>query len=418
MSSAKAYPGAVCRWREAEGGASRVLLVTKLGGGGMAARYPLEEPIAPISVRLEDLEPEDLDEASARVLGLRWRTAAVEAPWGAASPVKTAMVLCAGMGLRLRPLTLVAPKPALSFFRGPLVRYSFALLKSAGVEKVVINTHHLPRIMEEVAGVEAERLGLKLHVSHERTIQGTAGAIRDARRHLCEGPFLLLNGDSFMCCDLRRLVAEHQALGSQATMAVSPMPPGETFAAVEATADRQVRRIAGIGPGGEGLTPWHFIGAHVIEPTIFDFIPASGRQDINRVVYPAMVAAGRAVQVCPLPLGAWADMGTPRRYLQACEEIMTGLCDLSALGDWGPLAAGQAEQLRKAGIEGRVVIDPSARVSEMASLQRAQVGPEAKVGRSVVRRAAILPGSCVEDGETVQDAIALGELRVAASTNG
>jgi mannose-1-phosphate guanylyltransferase len=405
-------PGSICRSHEGE----RLLLVEASAGGFEAARYPLDRPFRFANVAAEGLESIGEDEASARVLATRRRNeaAAGHARGKPSRPLRTAMVLCAGLGTRLRPLTLDYPKPAVPFFGAPLVRYSFALLRQAGIERVVINTHHLPEIMERTAAAEAKRLGLELSVSHEPVIQGTAGGIRDASRFLRGEPIIVLNGDAFMSLDVADLVARHQERGAVATLAVVPMPPGESFGAVEADPSGAVRRIGKPGPESTGLRPWHFVGAHVLEPEVLDRIPGGGARDINREVYPELIADGRLVQACPVALGAWADMGTPRRYLQACEELMTGLCDLSGLGADAPIDPQQARALRAAGIEGRVLVDRSAKVDPTAHIERSQIGPGATIGAgALVRRSAILPGTAVAAGEVVEDAIASGTLRLA-----
>jgi mannose-1-phosphate guanylyltransferase len=321
------------------------------------------------------------------------------------APLRTAMVLCAGLGTRLRPLTLRYPKPALPFFDGPLIRYGFALLKGAGIERVVINTHHLPKIMEEAAATEARGLGLSLQVSHEPVIQGTAGGVRDARRLLGDESFLLLNGDSFLSLDLRALVAVHRSRGDAATMAVTPMPAGEKFAAVEATPDGDVRRIAGIGEPAPSLASWHFLGAHVIEPSLFDFVPPVGEQDINRTVYLAMLRAGLKVRVCPVPVGAWADLGTPYRYLHACRQVLAGAWDLTALGSAAPRTTR----------EGYGWVHPSAVVDE-ALLRDCVVCRDATVGHHArLDRVVVFPRTRIAGGEDLVDVIACDELRIATA---
>lgn len=319
-------PGAIAR---AARSSDRLLLVEAAGPGRfLAAPYPLD-PARPLAeVDAAALAVEGVDEASARVLSMQYRARAAAAPSRGAGAVRTAMVLCAGLGTRLRPLTLTTPKPAVPFFGGPLVRASFALLAGAGVRRVVINTHHLPQVMAGAAEREAARLGLELFVSHEPVIQGTAGGVRGARRLLGDEPFILLNGDAFMAFDLKALVAEHQQSGSAATLAVVPMPPGESFGALEADASGAMRGVAPWGRFTAGLVPWHFIGAHVLEPSVFDAIPASGECDVHRAAYPAMIARGLRVRVCPVALGAWADLGTPGRYLKAVEDVLTGLCGI------------------------------------------------------------------------------------------
>ena len=422
-------PGTICR---ARGAPERLLLVEAAGEGRFrAAAYPLDasRPLAEVEACRLSVEGEDL--ASARVLALRRRSLAAAAPARHGRPLRSAMVLCAGLGLRLRPLTLRYPKPALPFFEGPLVRYSFALLAGAGVRRVVINTHHLADVMARVAEREALRHCLDLAISHEPVIQGTGGGVREARRLLGDEPFVLLNGDSFMAFDLAAVVAEHQARGNAATLAVVPMPSGEAFGAIEASSDGAMRGVApagrfthGLEPnqsaegrssGGplvRGLEPWHFVGAHVIEPSVFDCIPASGEQDILRAVYPAMAARGLRVGICPVALGAWADLGTPRRYLQAVEDLLTGLCDLRSLGADGPLGDADAARLRALDPSARRHVDPSSQVSPAAVMEQAQVGPGCSLGAAVLRGAAVLPGTRVLDGERLDSVIACGDLRL------
>jgi mannose-1-phosphate guanylyltransferase len=95
------------------------------------------------------------------------------------------MVLCAGLGTRLRPLTARVPKPAVPVCGVPLVRWSLALLAGAGVRRAVVNVHHLPDAMAAAAGSAARALGIALEISREPVIAGTGGALREARTQSC-----------------------------------------------------------------------------------------------------------------------------------------------------------------------------------------------------------------------------------------
>ncbi len=164
------------------------------------------------------------------------------------------MVLCAGLGTRLRPLTARVPKPAVPVCAAPLVRFSLALLAGAGVRRAVVNVHHLPDAMAAAAGAAAAALGLDLAVSREPVIAGTGGALREARAALAgAGEILLVNGDVLFDVDLGAALAAHRASGALATMLLLPMPAGARYASVEVDAGGAVRRIAGaFGPGGRG----------------------------------------------------------------------------------------------------------------------------------------------------------------------
>src|SRR5438132_9370186 len=134
-----------------------------------------------------------------------------------------AMVLCAGFGTRLRPLTDKVPKPLVPVCGLPLLQYNFALLKGAGVTEVVINTHHLGAEMEKGARELASAIGLSLEVSREeKHILGTGGGVRRAAHLLGQGTFFLLNGDMLFDVDLAAALAAHRAQGAAATMVPAP----------------------------------------------------------------------------------------------------------------------------------------------------------------------------------------------------
>jgi mannose-1-phosphate guanylyltransferase len=313
-----------------------------------------------------------------------------------------ALVLAAGLGTRLRPLTDVWPKPAVPLLGQPLLRYTLAVLARAGVRDVGLNTHHLPAVMRKVATEEAARFGMGLTLSHEPVIQGTAGGIRGLRRVVeDEDAFVVWNGDALFTPELGPLLAEHRASGAVATLVLLPMPPGASFATVDVDASGQVRRIAGRGPGGENLRPWHFSGVHLLSPRVFSAMAEAGPEDINRDVYPRLLAEGAPVRGRVVH-AAWNDVGTPWRYLEAQAALLSGGMP-DVFGGASPFARAQAEQgvwkSNGARLEGTaqasVFLDEGAVVESGA-----QVGPDVYVGRQVrvprgarIARAALLEGS-------------------------
>ncbi len=336
-----------------------------------------------------------------------------------------AMILCAGLGTRLRPLTERWPKPALPFLGQPLLRYHLAVLRAAGVSAVGINTHHLPDAMEATARAECERVGLPLHVVHEPIIQGTGGGIRGLRDFLSGEDFLVFNGDILFPVDLRPVVAAHRSSGAAATMVLMPMPAGETYAAVELDAARQVRRIAGRGPGGPSLSPWHFTGVHVMSPRVFDFMTPEGPEDINRDVYVRMIEAGLPVLGQSVQ-AYWSDLGTPARYLATVRDVLFGQVPVAALGTASPFEEaprgpgnwwahptarlGSAKVAGPAWFGAGCVLADGARVGSAVS-----VGPEARVGEGArLNRVAVFEGTEIAPGEELVDVLAWGQHRVPA----
>jgi mannose-1-phosphate guanylyltransferase len=320
------------------------------------------------------------------------------------------MVLCAGLGTRLRPLTGRVPKTAVPVCGVPLVRWSLALLAGAGVRRAVVNVHHLAGEMRRAAEEAGLALGMAVAISEEPVIAGTGGALREARPLLAGADaILLLNGDVLFDVDLPAALAAHRAAGALATMVLLPMPAAARYAAVEVDGGGAVRRIAGaFGPGGEGLVPWHFSGVHVLSPAILDRVPAEPfERDVNRHVYPPLMASG-AVRGLAVD-GYWNDLGTPARYLEASRDVLGGRVPLARFAAADPLAASRE-------IAPGVRAGPGARIDRGARvIAPAFVGARATVpAGATVADAVIWEDTALAAGERVERAIAAGELRVPA----
>jgi mannose-1-phosphate guanylyltransferase len=310
------------------------------------------------------------------------------------------MVLCAGLGTRLRPLTGLLPKPAVPLCQVPLLRHALGLLAGAGIRRAVVNVHHLPEAMEAVAGAAAAELGLALRISREPVLAGTGGALRQARPLLRGAEaVVVLNGDVLFDVDLSAALSAHRATGALATMALLPMPPGSGYPSVEIDAGGRVRRIAGrFGPGGDQLTAWHFPGLHVVSPELLERVPAEPFQvDVNRDVYPPLLARGLVRGL--VTHGTWRDLGTPASYLAANLEVAAGRIGLGRFGLPPPQRIAASAR-----------IHPSARVGDDAVVGERCVVPAG----ARVERAVLWPDTHLREGEVVVDAVAAGDLRVAA----
>ena len=346
------------------------------------------------------------------------------------------MILCAGLGTRLRPLTDAMPKAAIPVAGLPLVRYGLALLAGAGVRRAVVNVHHLASAMAEEALAAGRACGVDVAISREPVIAGTGGALREARALIgAASEIVLVNGDVLFDVDLRAAIAAHRAAasgGALATMLLLPMPPGSPFASVEVDAGGRVRRIAGIGPGasdGAPLAPWHFPGVHLVSPALLDEVPAEPfASDVNRHVYPPLLARG-AVRGFPVS-GYWNDLGTPARYLEATRDLLAGRVPLSRLPGADPwpgceLAPGAEPAARICAARGARV-DPAAVLrgpviaGDGARIEcGARVGPYAMIGAGAVvgagacvRDAIVWPGTEIGPGEHAEHVVAAGALRV------
>ncbi len=294
-----------------------------------------------------------------------------------------AMILAAGEGLRMRPLSKHWPKPALPVLDRSLLARMVESLAGQGVDEVVVNAHaHAERLRESVADAPVPIL-----YSEEPRLLGSGGGILAARRWLeGDGTFLVLNGDMLVELDLAALLAAHRRSGAVATIALRDDPRKSDFGTIGYRKGPVVTRITELvdlgGEQGCGL----FTGVHAMEPEIFERMPGSAEFGILDDVYLPLLRAGAPLGAWLQPPEArWTPVGTPRELLDA---------NLAALAD-------------ETGDPAGVWIGKGATVADGA-----RVGPRAVIGAgaavpdgAVVREALLLPGARLQAGARLERAI-------------
>ncbi len=219
-----------------------------------------------------------------------------------------AMILAAGFGSRLRPITDEIPKPLIDVGGHPMIAYPLAILREAGIEKVIINLHHHGERLRDALG-DGSRYGVSLTYSDENPILDTGGGIKKAEWFLQDDTFVVLNGDTIMDLDLRAAVDFHRDNESVATMVLRTADPTAGYGVIEVDADHRIRRFLGKpAEVSAELAPMMFTGVHIFEPRVFDFM-GEGRFGINSETYPAMLAAGEALYGYPFA-GFWSVLDT------------------------------------------------------------------------------------------------------------
>jgi NDP-sugar pyrophosphorylase family protein len=183
------------------------------------------------------------------------------------------MIVAAGLGTRLRPLTDLCPKPAVPVRGLPLISYSLALLAHHGVDEVVVNAHHLPDVLERAARRHCPS-SIELCFSHEPALLDTGGGIRKVASFLRESdPCLLLGGDMLLDADLGSLVALHRSRKDAITLLLKEDPRAPRFGTLGVDAEGRLRRIADrVDLGGEvraGVWPW----VAVVSARAFEAMP-------------------------------------------------------------------------------------------------------------------------------------------------
>ena len=220
------------------------------------------------------------------------------------------MILAAGEGTRLRPLTLSCPKPLAPVAGEPLLVRTLVLLRGFGIREVAVNTFHR---------AEAIRRALDdadVQLSPEEKLLGTAGGTLRMRSFL-DTTFVVLYGDNYYRFDLAPLLELHWSRGALATLATFTTPDPTACGLVETDSEGRVTRFVEKPAPESVFTDQANAGVYILEPAIFEFISQAGSPDFGRDVFPALLAARPgAVFAMPLP-GYLQDTGTPENYRQA-----------------------------------------------------------------------------------------------------
>lgn len=223
-----------------------------------------------------------------------------------------ALVLAAGMGERLRPLTDVTPKPMLELGGRPLIHYPLAMLQRVGITEVAINLHHLPDAIQHGLG-DGSQLGLRITYAPERVLLGTGGPLNGLRDFLSRGDstFVIANSDTILDLDLRVMLAFHRKHAALATIALFHPANIDYYSRLEIDAERKLRRMRLLtrrdpltyndyppnldDTVARSLSPFMYCGVIIAETAVLDLVPQKTPWSLMEGLFAPMVARGRPV---------------------------------------------------------------------------------------------------------------------------
>jgi NDP-sugar pyrophosphorylase family protein len=280
-----------------------------------------------------------------------------------------AMILAAGYGTRLWPLTIDRTKPAIPFMGRPLIGYVAEYLAGYGFDDIVVNLHHQPASVRVALG-DGSQFGVRFHYVEEPVILGTSGAIGNARQLLDGDAFVVINGKLATDIDLREALDTHRRTEALATLVLRPNPARERYSTVNVR-DGLVNGFGGfpapatVGDESDAVeAPLMFTGIQILDPRVFDFIPPGlFSHSVTDVYLPAITRGDRVA--AHVARGSWYELSTVRRYLETSVTLLK--CE------------GRDVQLG----EGSTVED-GADVSESVLWENVNVARGARVRRSVL----------------------------------
>jgi len=304
------------------------------------------------------------------------------------------VVLAAGLGLRLRPLTQTLPKPLLPVAGRPILARTLDALVRAGCDAVAINLHHLGGIIRREIGPFHD--GVPIEYFDEPQILGTLGALPPMRSFLGGADLVVLaNGDSLCRWPVRSLIARHRATVARATLLLATRPdPAELGGGVGVDRGGRIVQMRDAPAVGVVARRRVFAGMHVFAPDLLDELP-EGPADIVESLYLPLLARGERIESFATR-ALWHDLGNRRRYLEGALDWVSGRpgeCWISPFAEISPTAS----------ID-RSIIETGCRIEVGATIERSVLLSGAVIGAGSVLRSALLgPGVSVPPGSVVED---------------
>jgi mannose-1-phosphate guanylyltransferase len=314
-----------------------------------------------------------------------------------------AVILVGGLGTRLRPLTLSAPKPMLPTAGVPFLTHLISRIRAAGVTHVVLGTSYRAEVFRDHFGDGAD-LGVELEYVVETEALGTGGGIRNVSQVLRGDTVLVFNGDNLIGVDLQAMLATHAACHADVTLCLHRVADPRAYGCVSTDPDGTVTAFLEKDPNP--VTDQINAGLYVFRRSVIDTIPNGRAVSVERETFPGLLASGAKV-VGHVNTGYWRDFGTPADFVTGSADLVRGIAPSPAV-----LAPGERLVLPGASI------DPSATVTGGSTIGRdVSVGADAVVDGSVVfdgariaagavvRRSVIGAGAVVGEATVLEDAV-------------
>lgn len=235
-----------------------------------------------------------------------------------------AMVLAAGVGSRLDPLTAQVPKPLVPVTNVPVMEHIIGLLKRHGIEDIIANLHYLPeKLRHYFTEGEGKKIGVNIEFRQEEKLSGDAGGVRFCRDFLGDGTFIVLMGDLLTDADLTRVIGEHKRKGAIATIALKQVEDVTHFGVAVLDENGFIKGFQEKPKAEDALSNLASTGIYILEPKVFDYMPAQGDFGFGRQLFPLLVEKGE--KVLGVEIGDyWSDVGTIEQYWRSNFDVLKG----------------------------------------------------------------------------------------------
>jgi mannose-1-phosphate guanylyltransferase / phosphomannomutase len=313
-----------------------------------------------------------------------------------------AMVMAAGAGTRLRPLTQDVPKPMVPIANRPVLEYTLENLRRHGITEIILNLHNHPDLIRNHFG-DGAAWGVHLRYSHELQLLGTAGGVKKAEEFLKQGTFLVMSGDGLTNINLRSLLAFHARKKAFGTMAVKSLDVHFEYGVTLAKADGRITRFIEKPQWSDVFSSEVNTGIYVFEPEALAWIPPGKVYDFGHELWPLLLKKKKPIFAYRMK-EYWCDVGNLSEYRRAQRDALSGAAGIRLSGRqiqpgvWiaedthlesgvkleGPCLVGRNCRLgRDSHVGAYTVIGEGARIGSRARLRQCTLWNHVQVGDDV-----------------------------------
>jgi mannose-1-phosphate guanylyltransferase len=332
------------------------------------------------------------------------------------APMK-AMILAAGKGTRVRPITHIVPKPMIPILQKPVMEFLLELLREHGFTEIMVNVSHLAEEIENYFR-DGQRFGVEIAYSFEGRIEdgqligdalGSAGGLKKIQtfQRFFDDTFVVLCGDALIDLDLSEAVRRHKAKGAMASLITKRVPRDQvsSYGVVVTDADGRVLSFQEKPAVDEAASDMINTGIYIFEPEVLDYVPDGVPFDIGSDLFPRLVADNAAFYALPMEF-EWVDIGKVPDYWQAIRSVLQGqvrqvqipgkevrpgiYAGLNVAANWdkinveGPIYVGGMSRIEDgATIIGPAMIGPSCHICEGATIDNSIIFDYSRIGPGV-----------------------------------
>jgi mannose-1-phosphate guanylyltransferase len=314
-----------------------------------------------------------------------------------------AVILVGGLGTRLRPLTLSAPKPMLPTAGVPFLTHLLARIRAAGITHVVLGTSYRAEVFQDYFG-DGARLGIELECVVETAPLGTGGGIRNVADALRADTVLVFNGDNLIGVDLTAFLATHRGADADVTLCLHRVADPRAYGCVPT--DPAGRVTAFLEKSPDPVSDQINAGLYAFRRQVIDTIPTGRPVSVERETFPGLLASGARV-AGHLNDGYWRDFGTPADFVAGSADLVRGIAPSPAVPQPGDrLLLPGASVAPTAKVTGGSTIGRDAVIGEGADVDGSVIFDRARIAAdAVVRRSIVGAGAVVGRGTMLEDAV-------------